>query len=491
MPPVLRDYQRAVVARLVPEIAARRRALLVATTGSGKTVIAGAIVADAARHRQRVLFLAHRRELIVQASRKMHAAGVDHGIIQAGFPMRPAEAVQIASIQTLHARAVRGSKVELPPADIVIVDEAHHARAATYSQIIEAYPNSAVIGLTATPCRGDGRGLGEIFDVLVECPPVAQLIADGHLVGTRVYAPSRPDLTGVRVERGDYAEGQLARRMNDDGLVGDIVEHWLRLADRRKTVVFASGVDHSVNIRDKFRDAGVGAEHIDGSTLMEQRDAILAALASGAVELVTNCMVLTEGWDQPEVSCLVLARPTKNMGLYRQMVGRGLRPAQGKDDCMVLDHAGAVFEHGFVEDEVIWTLDRDTQADNPEHRRRTGRKALAACPECFAIRAVGAACRVCGWKPPVPAFAAGKLAPVISNGDAKSDPKLTLYRQLLWIAHERSYKRGWAAHKYREKFGDWPATRFAEPLEPDAKVRNWVQGKMRAHAKSLGGRASR
>jgi superfamily II DNA or RNA helicase len=235
---------------------------------------------------------------------------------------RLCEPLQISSIATLHARAIRANVIDLPSADLVIVDEAHHARARSYTKIIEKYPHAVILGLTATPCRGDGRGLGNVFECLVECPSVAELIADGHLVPTKVYAPSLPDLRGVSVKRGDYVESQLAERMNNTRLVGDVVEHWHRLGERRQTVIFATGVAHSLHIRDEFRRAGVLAEHIDGTTPVEEREAILGRLAAGKVEIVCNAMVLTEGWDQPSVSCLVLARPTKSLGLCRQMVGR-------------------------------------------------------------------------------------------------------------------------------------------------------------------------
>src|SRR5690606_10690615 len=162
-------------------------------------------------------------------------------------------------------------------------------------------------GLTATPCRGDGRGLGNLYDLIVECPSVAELIEMGHLVPTRVFAPDRPDLTGARVERGEYVERQLAERMDTPEPVGHVVPHWLEWAERRRTVVFATGVKHSINLRDGFRRAGVAAEHIDGNTPTEERDRILARLARGEVDLVTNAMVLTEGWDSPAVGCLILA----------------------------------------------------------------------------------------------------------------------------------------------------------------------------------------
>jgi superfamily II DNA or RNA helicase len=495
--PQLRRYQHDVTVRIKAEIASGRlKILMVAPTGAGKTVIAGAIVSESADQQKRILFLAHRRELIQQTSAKLHAVGVDHGLIQAGFPTRPSERVQVASISTLHARAVRSNRMELPTADLVIVDEAHHCRARTYRRLMQAYPSAVILGMTATPCRGDGRGLGDVFETIVECPPVAELIAAGHLVGTRVFAPSRPDLSGVRVERGDYVESQLAVKMNDQHLVGDVVSHWHRLANGRRTVVFATGVAHSVHLRDEFRASGVWAEHIDGSTPVEQRDAILARLAEGTVDVVTNAMVLTEGWDQPAISCLVLARPTKHMGLYRQMVGRVLRPAPGKTDALILDHAGAVFEHGFVEEPVVWTLSQDRRAENPVHRARGQYRApgLATCPECSAVRFEGRPCSGCGWRPQSKAapvdIVDGELGHVdrrrrVVGRDHSNADMLRWYCELIYLAHERSYRLGWAAHKFKEKFGRWPSRNDVAPLPASAEVRAWVRSRQIAYAKSM------
>jgi superfamily II DNA or RNA helicase len=441
-----------------------------------------------------VLFLDHRRELTKQASRKLHDLGVDHGIIQAGFPARPGERVQIASIQTLHARAVRSRSIQLPPADLVVVDEAHHCRAVTYQYLLAAYPNAVIFGLTATPCRADGRGLGNRFQVLIECPSVAELIAGGYLVGTKVYAPTKPDLVGVHVKRGDYVECELADRMNTAKLVGDVVEHWCRLGEQRQTVVFAVDVSHSVHLRDEFRRAGVLAEHLDGSTPIEERDHILAQLAAGRIEIICNCMVLTEGWDQPSVSCLVLARPTKSLGLYRQMVGRCLRPSAGKTEALILDHAGATFEHGFVEDPIEWSLFEDQRAENKVHKARIASRtpSLTTCPECSAVRFEGQPCPVCHWRPvpkPKPVeIVDGELGWVARNRRPKAngfsaDDKQLFHRELVWIANSRGYKPGWTAHKYKEKFGEWP-TRSVEPTAPCAATISWVRSRQIAYAKS-------
>src|SRR5262249_42643346 len=161
--------------------------------------------------------------------------------------------------------------------------------------------NAVLLGMTATPCRGDGRGLGNLFDVMVEAPQIAELIVGGFLVKSRVYAPIDPDLKGVKVQQGDYVISQLAGRMNTEGLVGDIVTHWHKHGEQRRTIVFAVDVAHSVAIRNQFLGAGVPAEHLDGETPIPERADILGRLARGEIKVVSNCMVLTEGWDCPPV----------------------------------------------------------------------------------------------------------------------------------------------------------------------------------------------
>lgn len=405
--------------------------------------------------------------------------------------------MQVASVQTLHARTTRRSTIELPPADLVIVDECHHARAQTWQETIDAYPNAKIIGLTATPARGDGRGLGKIFESLIEVASVTELTALGFLVPTRVYAPSRPDLTGVHVRRGDYVEGELAERMNTAKLIGDIVEHWFKLGKRRRTVIFAVDVAHSLHIRNEFRLAGVLAEHIEGSTPIEERDRILKQLAAGEIEIVTNCQVLTEEWDCPEVSCIVLARPTTSLVLYRQMVGRVLRPSANKTDAIILDHAGAIFQHGFVDDPIEWVLEEDRHAENKANNARGqygGSPGLTACPECSAVRLEGQPCPACGWRPTAKPrhvhIADGELGEVDRNRSVAGSPynaeeRRRFYGMLLWVADEKGYQPGWAVHKYREKYGDWPPSRHVTAIEPDPATRAWIRSRQIAYARAM------
>ena len=381
----LRDYQLDAIERCRREVArGRKRVILLAATGAEKPSSPRKSSAALSEKGKHVLFLAHRRELVTQAARKLFDAGIDAGIVLPGFTPRPEQLVQVASIQSLTARAIRTATMDMPPADLIVVDECHHATAATYRAILAAYPGAVVLGLSATPARADGRGLGTAFDCIVECPSVADLTRMQFLVPTRVFAPAPPDLEGVKVARGDYVEAQLAERMDKPALIGDVVTHWLRHAERRRTVVFATSISHSVHIRDEFARAGIAAEHLDGSTPIDERDDILARLTSGAIDVVTNCAVLTEGWDCPAVGCVVLARPTKSLGLYRQMCGRILRPHPGKADAIILDHAGSTWAHGFIDDDIAWSLRDDRRAENKAHASRGAHKAgaLVSCPEC-------------------------------------------------------------------------------------------------------------
>ena len=487
----LRDYQVRDIERIESSLARCGRTLYTLPTGGGKTIIAGAVIEREVERDGRVLVLTHRREILRQTSSKLP---MDHGSIQAGLTLDMAYPVQIASVQTLWARCMRSDKIALPAASLIIIDEAHHVRAQTWAKILEAYPNARRLGLTATPCRGDGRGLGNFFNEIVIGPQVFELIAQEHLVRTVYFAPPTPDLKGVETRQGDYAINQLADRMNRDDLVGDIVTNWHKHGQRRKTIVFAVDVAHSAHIRNEFAASGVRAEHLDGSTPKPERDAILARLASGETEVVSNCMVLTEGFDCPDVACIVLARPTKQLGLFRQMAGRGLRPAEGKKNLVLIDHSGAVYRHGLLEDPIEWTLQTDKRAQNPKHEKRSreATSRLLECSQCGAIRTGGEPCPSCGFLPKrggdAIVFRDGELARLDGNGKGKLIQPSPLemrnwFAMLRYIAGQRGYKEGWVAFKFKERFGDWPADRNVQPYPPTPEVSSWVRSRQIAFAK--------
>src|SRR5215472_15413251 len=286
--------------------------------------------------------------------------------------------------------------------------------------------------------------------------------------------------------------------MNTNTLVGGIVEHCFKLGQNRPTIVFTSGVKHSAHLQREFEAAGVTAAHLDAKTPLEERKRIIAGFRLGEIKVLCNCMIFTEGFDEPSASCLVLARPTKLLTMYRQMSGRILRPYPGKVDARILDHSGAVYRHGYPDDEIEWILSPDEYAINQSEVAGVGRhkRKLTACPQCSAVRMEGEACHCCGWKPEArPRYvevADGELGEVRRDRSPPRPTKwstteqLAFFRQLMWIARQRQYRDGWAAHKFRERCGQFPPWQWnrSEPVPASGAVVAWVRSRNIAYAKS-------
>ncbi len=481
----LRNYQTEAIEYVRQSMAAgHTHPLLVMPTGSGKTVVALEIVRRADARMKRILFLAPRRELIYQATETFMANGLFAGMLMAGELMAPSARIQVASFDTLHARAVRRDRIILPPADLVIVDEAHLSLAPTKKTIINHYDR--VIGLTATPARGDGKGLGTIYDDLVVGTDIRQLTDEGHLVPVRYYAPSKPDLEGVKIHGGDYVVSQLAKKVDKPKLIGNIIDNWQRLASDKRTVVFCTNRKHSRHITDEFARKGYCAEHLDGDTPLGERKAILDRVRSGETQVLCNVFVATYGLDIPPLECCVLARPTRNIALYLQTVGRVLRTFPGKEYAMVIDHAGAVEQHGFIDDPIPWNLDtkiKVTELKEQNERERKDPKDMV-CPKCGYTARAARECIMCGWVmiPPsqdIPTKHAD-LSEVNKMVDksvkaATMEDKAQFFAELKFFAASRGYKRGWANHKYREKFGVWPKNvGHLNPVVPSHDTAQWI-----------------
>jgi len=486
--PTLRPYQNGAIANFDKcVLAGRRRILIVAPTGSGKTVIAAKIIQREASAGRSVLFIAPRRELVHQAAAKLHAVGVEHAYILAGDSRHNAYArVQIASIDTLRAR---NHKLKLLTPDAIVIDEAHLYITKIRAALLAAWPSALLIGLTATPSRKDGRGLAVLFDELIQVSTVSELTALQHLVPARYFSISEPDMSRVATIAGDYKQDDAATLMAP--LIGDIVQTWLGRAGGRRTVVFCMTVAHSVSLCALFGEAGVRAEHVDGKTPLDRRAEVFGRFTSGETQVLCNVQVASIGFDLPAVDCIVLARPTKSLVMYLQMIGRGLRPAPGKAYCLILDHSGTVHRLGFAADERYWSLDGHADLATAKARREAAFGKDVTCPECSCVYCGGHVCPECGHyiapRGELIRNMEGELIEVGAHLPGDEASMLAFYLELRGHADNRGFNPGFAAHKYRERYGMYPpwAWKNQPPAEPSLATRRWIQSRNIAHAHAL------
>ncbi len=387
------------VGRISNALRSHQSVLAQSPTGSGKTVIASHMTRKIIAAGKRVYFTVHRSELLEQTAGTFNNDGIDHGYIAAGHQMNLMHRAQICSIDTLKRR------IEIIPVpDYAIPDEAHHGGAAGWAKVFDYWKErgTKIIGLSATPHRLDGRGLDDHFDVLVPGPSVAWLIANGYLSGYRIFAPSTPDLSGVHTQMGDYKQSEVEAEMERPGITGDIVAHWLKYAERKKTILFAVSVAHSKHTCQQFISAGVRAAHLDGKTPQAERKQIAQDFARGKVELICNVDLFGEGYDlsaqagfDVTIDCVILARPTQSLTLFLQQIGRALRVKADGSKALILDHAGNTMQHGLPDEDRIWTLE-GTRGNGGKKNRDEPNASVAQCPNCFGVHAPAALCPYCG-----------------------------------------------------------------------------------------------
>ena len=482
----LRNYQSGAIDKLRSCMAGgKRRIILQASCGAGKTIISAEIVNKAIEKGKKVLFLVNRRDLIKQTVDKYteYGLGDEIGIIMAGEEPSLNKPIQCASLQT-YTRRLKLQELEwnmwFHNADLIIYDECHSSNAPTYKAILEHYKDKYIIGLSATPLGAAGTGLGTTFQEIVQCVPTSELIEQGFLVPPVHYAPSTPDLTGIGIVAGDYNKKQLGERVNKPKLVGDIYENWARLAGDRSTIIFATNVKHSIAIKQEFEKYGASIAHIDAHTCDEDREDIYKGFERGDIQVLTNVGVCCEGSDLPIASAVVIAKPTLQVGRWIQMGGRGARPYDGKDDFLILDHAGCIERHGLIDDEVEWSLD----AKKPAAKKKVVRKkekTLLTCEECSFVFS-GKRCPQCGadvkeWGKKIEA-AEAELEEVgkTRTKPATMDDKRRFYGMLEHYRRSKGYKEGWTSHKYKEKFSCWPkGLKEVGPTEPDIGFYNWIK----------------
>lgn len=442
--PELRPYQVSLIGKARAALRSHRRVLLQAPTGSGKTVIIGNIFQSAAAKGSRGLFIVHRVELIEQTRRTFAEFGIPYGVIAAGYEPDPARAIQIASIDTLKARLKRGLATDYK---LVAWDECHHIAAAGWKSVAARLPLAYHVGLTATPQRLDGAGLKHAFDAMVHGPSTAALIVQGFLAPFKAFAPTLPDLSGLKTRMGDYAHADTA--MDRPSITGDAVATYQRLAAGKRALAFCASVEHSEHVAASFRAAGIPAIHVDGETPRDERLAAMEAFRAGDVHVLTSVDIFGEGVDVPAMEAAILLRPTKSLALHLQQCGRALRPQPGKT-ALILDHAGNCHRHGLPDDEREWTLEGRVK------RPGATEAPVKQCPACFAVcRIAVLACPECGAEFPVKprevAEVAGELTPFERRARGFEEYQATSLAELQAIGRARGYKPGWAYFRWRAR----------------------------------------
>ena len=394
----LRPRQKTFVERSVAALASRGNTLGVAPTGAGKTIMLSAVTGEMIGDGAKACVLAHRDELTAQNRAKFQRVvpEVSTSVIDATEKSWGGD-VTFAMVPTL-ARA--SNLADMPRLDLLVIDEAHHAVADSYRRIIDrvrdANPDARVFGVTATPTRGDRKGLREVFDNVADQVRLGELIASGHLVPPRTFVIDvgvQEELKSVRKTSADFDMTEVADIMDRAPVTDEVIRHWTEKAGDRQTVVFCSTVAHADHVTEAFRAAGITAALIHGDLASETRKAILADYASGKTRVVVNVAVLTEGWDHPPTACVVLLRPSSYKSTMIQMVGRGLRtvdpeehPGIVKTDCVVLDFGTSSLIHG--------TLEQDVDLDG---KTGTGEAPTKSCPACEAeIPLAATECPLCG-----------------------------------------------------------------------------------------------
>jgi DNA repair protein RadD len=474
----LRPYQGDAIVRVLHAIErSKRRIMLQAATGSGKTKIASAITVGFRAQDRRVLFVVPAIELVDQTLEKFYREGLrDVGVMQADHWRTDwSKPVQIASVQTLMRR-------DIPRADIVFIDEAHRWFGFYRRWMLDlAWADAHFIGLSATPWT---PGLGSYYQELIVAATTQDLIDTGYLSNFKVFAPGHPDLRGVHTVAGDYQIDELGQAMNRQPLVADIVRTWLKHGVGRPTLCFAVNRLHAQHIQQQFEAAGIRAGYIDCNTPSKERKEIRSKFKSSEFQVVVNVGVLTMGVDW-DVRCIIFARPTKSEILFVQIIGRGLRLAEGKDHCLILDHSDTTLRLGFVTE-----IHHDHLNDGRtrESRKRDGIKLPKECPQCACLRPASTpTCPNCGFvaKPvnrikPID----GELYELRANKTRVFDRE-QVYGELKFFAQMRGYNPGWAWHKYNEYTGEFPrGLDHVQPRPPSSEMKRWLLSRQIAWAKS-------
>ncbi len=477
----LRPYQERVIDELRGGfLAGHIRQILALATGSGKTVVAAHIIKSAVGRGHRCLFIVDRIILINQSVSTFQKMGLQVGVMQGENTLyTPDDDVIVCSIQTLGRR-------QLPDRiGVIIIDEAHvlHAH---HKRLMEKWDLVPVIGLSATPLT---KGLAEYFTNLVRGPSVKELTDEGALVSVRAYCPSEEALEkaieSVSTQAGDFKSNELSQAINSKVIVGDIVSTYQAKGEQRQALCFAIDIQHSQAIVEEFLLNGISAAHIDGYMDQDERDHLMEAFRDGKYRILSSVYVLGVGFDYPAVSCAILARPTLSEMLDMQQKGRVLRPADGKEDSILLDHAGNCVRFGLPIHFEVPDLSDEKKSNSRSKRKQ---KKQVTCIECGYVMEPGQqTCASCGIdRPRAPSEVVTTDGVLVEFGSSESGTrsyteadKKRWAAGLKWIGLHRRKAPGWPFANYMDRFGSKPRFLFwrITPREPDKEIINWVRHK--------------
>lgn len=420
--------------------------------GGGKTALAADMLGRAAKKGVRSFFNVHRQELIDQTAETFDKVGIKYGIIAAGYAPNPYEPIQLCSVQTL---ANRLDKVQKPK--LIIEDECHHSVSKSRKKILEYYPDARIVGLTATPERLDGRGLGEIYQYMVQGPDAEWLIENGFLSDYKLFMPPPVDMSGVKTVKGDFDKEESAKLINTKSITGSAINEYIRLGRDKSAVVFAINIQHSKQVCADFLAVGVKAAHLDGDTHRNIRKATVAAFKRGEIKVLCNVDLFGEGFNLPDLDIVILLRPTQSLGLYIQQCGRALRFSPNKKFAYILDHVGNCAAHGLPTSAFEWSLDA----------KKRGKKKVAEsfptknCPRCFCCHKPAPECPDCGHVYEIKARKVEIIEGALIEADRKKifiekkkeQGKAKTYDELVALGRERGYAnpKGWAYNILRTR----------------------------------------
>lgn len=394
--------------------------------GGGKSCIVADIAAKTTAKGNSVLFLVHRRELCEQIEKTFTEWGVRMDLCCIGM------------VQTI----VRRLK-NMPDPTLIITDENHHSPAATYKKIYERFPNARRIGVTATPVRLNGSGLGDVNDKLIIGVSTKYLIENHYLSPYDYYAPPVADLSGLRIRAGEYVSEDIEKIMIQRAVFGNVIMHYREYADGRQAICYCAGIDHSRATADALNAAGISAAHIDGTTADAERSEAINAFRRGDIRILCNVDLISEGFDVPDCSCVILLRPTQSLVLHIQQTMRCMRYQPDKR-AMILDHVGNYARHGMPDAEREWTLDT-----KPKKEKDPDEVKIKCCPKCYHVYDPGlyARCPECGYAPPTKErtieYVETKLEKIDSFVVAPSYRSCRTIEDLRKYAEYKHYKPGW------------------------------------------------